>query len=169
MITDLLNSSATISAISRPLTKRISILQPTSNISNTNRSFARPESHRSSRAVLPQCPRLLISVWATRVGLDNETLCVPVQTTAACCSLCVVLGRNGNARPTAAKNTTLAVQTPPYASVTTATQSWQRVTFYDPRPTWPISQSTRDPRDPWPVTHDYSPHQSLSQCDVCVP
>ena len=49
------------------------------------------------------------------------------------------------------------------------TQSWQRVTFYDPRPTWPISQSTRDPRDPWPVTHDYSPHQSLSQCDVCVP
>jgi len=33
-------------------------------------------------------------------------------------------------------------------------QSWQWVTFYDPWPTWPISQLTCDP---WPVTHDYSP------------
>jgi len=38
-------------------------------------------------------------------------------------------------------------------------QSWQWVTFYDLRPTWSISQLTRDPRDPWPaypMTDDYS-------------
>ena len=33
---------------------------------------------------------------------------------------------------------------------------WQWVTLFDPWPTWPISQLTRDPRDPWPATHDYS-------------
>ena len=36
-------------------------------------------------------------------------------------------------------------------------QSWRWVTFYDPWPTWPINQLTRDPRDSWPMTHDYSP------------
>ena len=44
-------------------------------------------------------------------------------------------------------------------------QSWQWVIFYDPWPTWPMSQLTRDPRDPWLTTT----HQSRSQCDVCLP
>jgi len=30
-----------------------------------------------------------------------------------------------------------------------AHQSWQWDTFYDPWPSWPINQLTRDPRDPW--------------------
>ena len=41
-------------------------------------------------------------------------------------------------------------------------QSWQWITFYDPRDpsvNWPVT------RDPWLTTTP----QSLSQCDVCVP
>jgi len=38
----------------------------------------------------------------------------------------------------------------------TGYQRWQWVTLFDPWPTWPISQLTRDPRDPWPASHDYS-------------
>ena len=39
-------------------------------------------------------------------------------------------------------------------------QSCQWVTFYDPRPDWPITELTHDPCDPWPIwpitelTHD---------------
>ena len=46
-----------------------------------------------------------------------------------------------------------------FTTVSTAVQSWQWVTFYDPWLTWPSVN--------WPVTHD-SPHQSLSQRDACV-
>ena len=36
---------------------------------------------------------------------------------------------------------------------------------------WPMTHVTHqsiDSCDPWPMTYDYSPQQSLSQCDVCV-
>ena len=43
-------------------------------------------------------------------------------------------------------------------------QRWQWVTLFDPWPTWPISQLTRDPRDPWPATHDYSRVMTPDYC-----
>jgi len=33
------------------------------------------------------------------------------------------------------------------------THRWQRVTFYDPWPIWPISERTRE-RPTWPMSHD---------------
>jgi len=56
-----------------------------------------------------------------------------------------------------------------------AAQRWQWVIFYDPWPTWPISQLTRGPREPWPGTHDLwlttRPTHQTSHCysGCCVP
>jgi len=68
-------------------------------------------------------------------------------------------GRNSNPRPVYRTAVSLTTRPPSHT-----VQSWQWVTIYDPWPTWPISQLTRDRRDPWPTTT----HQSLSQCDVYV-
>jgi len=97
---------------------------------------------------------LLYSGWS---GLATESLPVRrspavhcrVFNTEASCWPIVVCSDKLSLLPLAGRE--MRSGWPPTGVKAYALQNGQWVTFYEPWPTWPISQLTRDP---WPMTHD---------------
>ena len=109
----------------------------------------------SSAVNTPSC-----SATAPRTG--SPTSCRTTRRGSSCCRSTMSTARTtstptGSRYASVGDTSAICGDSVTWLDVTWLTddQRWQWVTLFDPWPTWPISQLTRDPPDPWPATHDY--------------